>query len=128
AREIACASRLSMAQAARWIWWRSRAHFGVAHDGGNGADARARVRRGGGLPQGHRRAGTRVSGGAVVGPVLGDGVRVSEPTRHRRQDPGLRRAGLLAVPEAALGGPVPVLAGGGGLGAAGAVGAPTPGA
>src|SRR3984957_11300274 len=88
-RGIACASRLSVARAARWSSSRWRARSGAAaHDGGDGADARAGVHRGGGLPQGHRRTGKGMSGGAVVGPVLGDALRVPKPPRHRHQAPG----------------------------------------
>src|SRR3984957_5586292 len=86
---IACATRLSVARAARWSSSRWRARSGAAaHDGGDGADARAGVHRGGGLPQGHRRTGKGMSGGAVVGPVLGDALRVPKPPRHRHQAPG----------------------------------------
>src|SRR5262249_40599362 len=46
----------------------------------------------------------------VVGPVLGSRLCVPQSPRDVGQDPGVRRPGLLAVPEADVAGEVPPLA------------------
>src|SRR5271166_2669210 len=96
---------------AAWTSWASRRRSGVASDDpAHRPDAHPRRRRAGGLPPRDRRTLPTLPRSPGDGSVLGSRVRVPEPQRHGGEDPRLRRAGILALPEAPVAGPVRALA------------------
>src|SRR5580700_4056843 len=96
---------------AAWTSWASRRRSGVASDDpAHRPDAHPRRRRAGGLPPRDRRPLPTLPRGLGDGSVLGSRVRVPEPQWHGGEDPRLRRAGILALPEAPVAGTVRALA------------------